>query len=68
MTRLIAVFDTVVERFQHGFISQEKMDQYAEFTQQFVHSPGGKLWLDSGHYRISTAGRALLKLEVSRVQ
>jgi hypothetical protein len=63
MTRLFAVFDTVVERFHHGAISQDKMDQYAEFTQQFVHSPGGALWLESGHYRISQAGREMLKLE-----
>lgn len=46
MTRLMAVYDTVVEHYVEGAISEGKMTRYMNFSKTFLVTPGGKLWLE----------------------
>ena len=62
MTRVIAAFDTVVEHYVQGTISDEQMTRYTSFTKTFVVSPGGEVWLENGQYQISSPGRDWLGL------
>ena len=62
MTRLISVYDTVVEHFEEGAISEDKMLRYKDFTRQFLVSPGGVFWRESGHYKMHAKGLELMDL------
>ena len=62
MTRLMAVFDTVVEHYVEGVISEDKMTRYTDFTRQFLVSPGGIYWREREPYRMSSKGIELMDL------
>ncbi len=62
MTRLMAVYDTVVEHYIEGAISEDKMTRYKDFTKQYLVSPGGKVWRERRHYMMSTEGLKLMGL------
>jgi len=62
MTRLMAVYDTVVEHYIEGALSEDKVTRYTEFTKQFLVSPGGELWRERQPYRMSAEGLKLMGL------
>ena len=62
VTRLMAVFDTVVEHFQHGTIPVERFDNYRNFILLFINSAGGQAWLKAGIYKFSAATSEVLEL------
>ncbi len=53
MTRLMAVFDTVVEHYEHGAIPAERFENYRKFIVQFLESEGGKKWITRNQYNFS---------------
>ncbi len=63
MTRLMAVYDTMVEHYVEGAISEDKMTRYMNFSKQFLVTPGGKLWLDHRPYVMSIDGLKLMGME-----
>lgn len=62
MTRLMAVYDTVVEHYTEGAISEDKMTRYKDFTKQFLFSPGGEVWRQRRHYIMSAESLRLMDL------
>ena len=62
MTRLMAVYDTVVEHYTEGVISADKMTRYKDFTKQFLVSPGGEVWRQRQQYVMSVEGLRLMGL------
>lgn len=61
MTRLMAVFDSVVEHYEQGLFSEERFRNYAVFTIQFLDSAGGKAWLESGQFQFTPAAQKAIK-------
>ena len=62
MTRLMAVYDTVVEHYTEGAISEDKMTRYRDFTKQFLVSPGGQVWRERKHYVMSAEAWRLMEI------
>lgn len=65
MTRLMAAFDTLVEHYQLGTVSDERFDQHRSFTVNFLKSPGGQAWNASEQYKLSVAARDLISSDTS---
>jgi hypothetical protein len=60
MTRLMAVFDSVVEHNEQGIFSEDRFRSYAQFTLQFLDSPGGRMWQESGQFKFTPAAEKTL--------
>ena len=62
MTRLMAVFDSVVDHYDQGTFSEERFENYRKFTTQFLESPGGKVWLASEQFLFTESAQKILGL------
>ncbi len=58
----MAAFDTLVENRALGSISDERFENYLNFSKQFIESPGGQKWHALGVYKISEAGKQALQI------
>jgi len=63
MTRVMAAFDTLVEHYQLGTVSDERFQQHRSFTVKFLNSPGGQSWIASEQYSLSVAATDLIRSE-----
>ena len=64
MTRLMAVYDTVVEHHDLGAVGDIRFTNWSNMIRGFVDSPGGQWWLAQSdfHYEFSPSARNSLKL------
>ena len=53
MTRLMAVFDTIVEHYEQETIPKERFQNYVAFIKQFLEAEGGKVWISRKQYSFS---------------
>jgi hypothetical protein len=53
MSRLMAVFDTIVELYEHETIPKERFQNYVDFIKQFLEAEGGKVWISRNQYNFS---------------
>ena len=60
MTRLMAVYDSVVEYHDQGVLSEERFQTYTTFTIQFLETPGGIAWSQSGQYHFNSSAQRVL--------
>jgi len=63
MTRLMSVYDTVVEHYVEGAIAEEKMTRYTNFIRQFLTTPRGVVWREREPYTMSARSLELMELE-----
>ena len=53
VTRLVGVFETVVEHHQLGSLPDERVENYRNFMLRFLRTPGGQAWIGTNMYSLS---------------